>query len=77
MKFLSMFLVFGGYLLVYAATANSGRFATEPWAGVLADAYTVPPTHKQTIPPLMGGATGPILPHGAGAGAGGGMPPVH
>lgn len=29
-----------GYILVYAAVANHGRFATHPWAGVLEDAYT-------------------------------------
>jgi hypothetical protein len=40
MKFLSSLLIFGGYVLVYAATANQGEFATEPWAGLFADAYT-------------------------------------
>jgi len=29
-----------GYVLVYAAVANHGRFATHPWAGLLEDAYT-------------------------------------
>jgi hypothetical protein len=38
--FLAGMFLFAGYLLVYAATANHGAFATEPWAGVLADAYT-------------------------------------
>lgn len=31
--------LFFGYLLVYAAVANHGRFATAPWAGVIGDAY--------------------------------------
>lgn len=42
MKALSMVLVFGGYMLIYAAVANQGKFATEPWAGLFADAYTGP-----------------------------------
>lgn len=40
MKFLSTLLWFGGYLLVYAAVANGGRFAAEPWEGLFNDAYT-------------------------------------
>ena len=40
MTFLTIGTLFVGYVLVYAATANHGRFATEPWAGLLADAYT-------------------------------------
>lgn len=40
MKALAILLVFGGYSLVYAAVANQGKFATEPWAGLFADAYT-------------------------------------
>lgn len=39
MKFLAIAYLFFGYLLVYAAVANHGRFATSPWAGVLYDAY--------------------------------------
>lgn len=39
MKALSAILIFGGYMLIYAATANQGKFATEPWAGLFADAY--------------------------------------
>lgn len=39
MKALSALLIFGGYMLVYAATASQGKFATEPWAGLFADAY--------------------------------------
>ncbi len=40
MKFVSTFLLFFGYMLVYAAVAASGKFATEPWASLFADAYT-------------------------------------
>ena len=40
MRFLSTLLMFGGYMLVYAAVAAGGKFATEPWAGLFADAYT-------------------------------------
>ena len=47
MKALSSLLIFGGYMLVYAATAGidpntkgGGKFATEPLAGLFADAYT-------------------------------------
>jgi hypothetical protein len=39
MNFLALVLGFVGYTLVYAATANHGRFATAPWTGVLVDAY--------------------------------------
>jgi hypothetical protein len=35
-------ILFGGlgYLLLYASIANSGRFASHPWAGLQEDAYT-------------------------------------
>lgn len=39
MNFLAIGTLFVGYVLVYAATANHGRFATEPWAGLIGDAY--------------------------------------
>ena len=39
MGILSVGTIFVGYLLVYAAVANKGRFATAPWAGIVADAY--------------------------------------
>lgn len=32
-------MVFIGYVLVYASTANGGKFATQPWMGILQDAY--------------------------------------
>lgn len=36
---LGIMLALLGYTLVYAATANHGRFATQPWAGITGDAY--------------------------------------
>ena len=39
MQFVGILLVFGGYMLVYAAVARGGKFATEPWAGLYSDAY--------------------------------------
>lgn len=44
MKFLSILLLLAGYLLVYAAVAKNGRFATEPWEGLFHDAYGVSST---------------------------------
>lgn len=46
-------IIFGGlgYLLVYASVANRGRFATHPWAGLLADAYTDGATSPPGLPP--------------------------
>lgn len=41
MEFVGILLTFGGYILVYAAVAHGGEFATEPWAGLYADAYSV------------------------------------
>lgn len=54
-------ILFGGlgYVLIYASVANSGRFATQPLAGLREDAYTgkrstatgpdaAPPTAAQT-----------------------------
>lgn len=40
MKVLPIVLAFSGYVLIYAAVAAGGKFATEPWAGLFADAYT-------------------------------------
>lgn len=39
MAFLGTLFVFGGYILVYASVARGGKFATDPWAGLYADAY--------------------------------------
>lgn len=36
---ITLLTLFFGYLLVYAATANHGRFATDPWSGTIHDAY--------------------------------------
>lgn len=40
MKFITTLLLFAGYTLVYAAVAKGGAFATEPWKGLFADAYS-------------------------------------
>lgn len=40
MRFLGTLLLLGGYTLVYAAVADAGKFATDPWAGLFADAYS-------------------------------------
>ena len=34
-------VLFTGYTLVYAAVANRGRFAAEPWRAFTEDAYAV------------------------------------
>lgn len=60
MKFLSVLLLLGGYLLVYAAIAKNGRFATEPWEGLFHDAYVGNPdssNKNQNIPAVPGKAT--------------------
>jgi len=36
---ITLVCLFFGYMLVYASTAAHGRFATNPWGGVLHDAY--------------------------------------
>jgi len=41
LQFIGILLVFGGYTLVYSAVAGGGRFATEPWAALYGDAYTL------------------------------------
>lgn len=46
MKFLGTLFVFAGYVFLYASVAAGGKFATEPWASLFADAYTgaqIPP----------------------------------
>lgn len=40
MKFVATIMVFIGYVLVYAGVANGGKFATQPWMGILDDAYS-------------------------------------
>lgn len=39
MGLLGVSLIFVGYVLCYASVANHGKFATEPWRGLTADAY--------------------------------------
>jgi len=39
MGFLSAAALFFGYMLMYAATANGGRYAANPWRGLFNDAY--------------------------------------
>jgi len=39
MQFVGILMLFGGYILVYAAIAAGGWFALEPWAGLYTDAY--------------------------------------
>lgn len=55
MKFLGTLLVFAGYVFVYASVAAGGKFATEPWAGLFADAYT----GAQVTGNTSGAVTGP------------------
>lgn len=51
MNLLGIGLGFLGYVLAYASTANHGRFATQPWLGVVADAYTGEVVHAPEPPP--------------------------
>lgn len=39
-RLLGPVLLFFGYTLVYASVAHGGVFATDPWNGIFADAYT-------------------------------------
>jgi hypothetical protein len=48
-QFLGIILMFGGYMLVYAATAHGGQYATEPWATLYADAYIDNPYDLATL----------------------------
>lgn len=66
-------IIFGGlgYVLIYASVANRGRFATHPWAGVLADAYTdgatTPAGLQDTGPPAQSSVDAtprPVRPRG-------------
>jgi hypothetical protein len=54
-NFVGTLLVFGGYVLVYAAVARGGRFATEPWAGLYEDAYTGDQTSLSPLAPSRAG----------------------
>lgn len=57
MKFLGIYLLLGGYILVYASVANGGKFATDPWNGVFGDAY--PPSNVgSAVSKAAAGASG-------------------
>ena len=56
MRALSGVFLLLGYVLVYAATAAGGVFATDPWAGLYADAYTA---SSQVGLALRGGTVNP------------------
>lgn len=69
MRFLSILLFFGGYTLVYAAVANRGLFATEPWLGLFTDAYATPKIQGESksqggegLFDVPGGGTAPFKP---------------
>lgn len=72
MKFLGTLFVFAGYVFLYASTAAGGKFATEPWAGLFADAYTGAQISGNTSGTITNqqltnavrprGVTGPITP---------------
>lgn len=72
MKFLGILFVFFGYMFVYASVAKGGKFATEPWAGLFADAYATDALTNQQVAaaaqPFVPGATPlgpPVLPSAA------------
>jgi len=41
-------LILAGYTLVYAAVANGGAFASNPWNGLIASAYEAPSPGSST-----------------------------
>ena len=59
MRFLGIGLILGGYTLVYAAVANRGKFATEPWAGLFMDAYETP--EQQAVIGVVQGAADALV----------------
>lgn len=59
MKFLSILLLLGGYMLVYGSVAKSGRFATEPWEGLFHDAYDNAASGKSQTPSQPAPPTNP------------------
>lgn len=40
MRFRNILMLLAGYTLIYGSVAAGGKFATEPWAALFADAYT-------------------------------------
>lgn len=68
MRFLGTLVMFVGYTLIYAAVANRGKFATEPWLGLMGDAYlpSAPGPSSasgDTTPSVSPGATTPPASH--------------
>lgn len=61
MKPLPIVLIFSGYALIYAAVAAGGKFATEPWAGLFADAYTETFHGQEKAKPVTNLQGGPAL----------------
>ena len=76
-RLLGPILLFFGYVLVYAGIAHGGVFATDPWNGIFADAYTdinltgpgPGATSTSTTPASSGSNSGA----GASAGSSGGV----
>lgn len=56
MRLLATLLILGGYTLVYAAVAKSGKFALEPWSGLLGDAYMASSTSGGASAGAAGGS---------------------
>lgn len=61
MKFLGTLLILGGYILVYAAVANGGKFYANPWMGVFRDAYGVDSAAGGATQPASPAATAPSI----------------
>lgn len=47
-------LIFAGYTLIYAACANRGIMATDPWLGLFTDAYSYQPGDATSVPSSPG-----------------------
>lgn len=62
MGVLSVPLTFVGYVLIYAASANHGKFATSPWTSLFQDAYGTPDTPPAASHNVPGGGTAPNAP---------------
>lgn len=62
MRFLSTLFLFVGYCFIYAAVAAGGKFATEPWAVLFADAYEAPDPTSQQFAQAAGPGYTPLSP---------------
>ena len=66
MKLVGILFLFFGYVFVYASVAAKGRFASEPWAALFADAYTDASTtteaFQQTAAQTLGGPASAYTP---------------